>query len=70
VDNTFTDQSSVVRFIENNWHLPAMGNGAADTAAGSILSMFNFAHPSAPKLILNPTTGEPASSSGGRQHRS
>jgi phospholipase C len=70
VDNTFTDQSSVVRFIENNWHLPALGNGAADAAAGSILSMFNFARPSAHKLILNPKTGEPASSSAGQRHRS
>jgi phospholipase C len=69
VDNTFTDQSSVVRFIENNWHLPALGNGAADAAAGSILSMFNFARPSGHKLILNPKTGEPAPSSGGQRHR-
>jgi phospholipase C len=63
VDNTFTDQSSVVKFIEYNWGLPAMGNGAADTAAGSILSMFNFT-PAAPPnkaLFLNPSTGEPTS---------
>ena len=45
VDNTFIDQSSVVKFIEYNWHLSALGNGAADTAAGSILSMFNFSTP-------------------------
>ena len=62
VDNTFTDQSSVVKFIEYNWHLPAMGNGAADNAAGSILSMFNFGAKSAnPPLFLNPATGERAS---------
>jgi phospholipase C len=70
VDNTFIDQSSVVKFIEYNWKLPSMGNGAADTAAGSILSMFNFAHPSAQKLILSPTTGEPMSSSGDQRSRS
>jgi phospholipase C len=70
VDNTFIDQSSVVKFIEYNWKLPSLGNGAADTAAGSILSMFNFAHPSAHRLILNPATGEPVSSSGDQRHRS
>jgi phospholipase C len=63
VDNTFTNQSSVVRFIEYNWHLPALGNGAADTAAGSILSMFNFTPKSGQnhKLFLDPATGEPTS---------
>ena len=70
VDNTFIDQSSVVKFIEYNWKLPSLGNGAADTAAGSILSMFNFAHQSAHRLILNSTTGEPVSSSGDQRHRS
>jgi phospholipase C len=60
VDNTLLDQSSVVRFIEYNWHLPALGNGAADTAAGSILSMFDFSskHANRP-LFLSPVTGEP-----------
>src|SRR5215469_6733796 len=62
VDNTFTDQSSVVKFIEQNWKLPALGNGAADASAGSLMSMFNFSNQqgNAP-LFLNPTTGEPIS---------
>jgi phosphoesterase family protein len=42
VSSTLLDQASVVKFIEDNWHLPAMGNGASDTAAGSIGLMFNF----------------------------
>jgi phospholipase C len=60
VDNTLIDQSSVVNFIEYNWGLPALGNGAADSAAGSILSMFNFSAKSPPNtaLYLNPATGE------------
>jgi phospholipase C len=70
VDNTFTDQSSVVKFIEYNWKLPGLGNGAADVAAGSILSMFDFAHSSAHRLFLSPTTGEPVSPSRGQRHRS
>jgi phospholipase C len=62
VDNTFTDQSSVVKFIEQNWNLPALGNGAADASAGSLMSMFDFSNNqgNAP-LFLNPTTGEPVS---------
>jgi phospholipase C len=67
VDNTFTDQSAVVKFIEFNWHLSNLGNGAADRSAGSLLSMFNFTHPKmAPpnhKLFLDPTTGEPTTPS-------
>jgi phospholipase C len=61
VDNTLIDQSSVVKFIEYNWNVPALGNGAADVAAGSILSMFNFHSYNRP-LFLNPSTGEPVGS--------
>ena len=52
------DQSSVVKFIAYNWRLPALGNGAADDAAGSILPMFDF-HSWNPPLFLNPATGQP-----------
>ena len=58
VSHTFIDQSSVVKFIEQNWGLPAMGNGAADNAAGSLDSLFDFQGPTAPRLFLNPSTGE------------
>jgi phospholipase C len=61
VDNTFIDQSSVLKFIEYNWHVPALGNGAADTAAGSLLFMFRFSGPPNRRLFLNPATGEPTS---------
>ena len=42
VDSTLTDQSSVVRFIEDNWELPQIGNGSFDETAGSILNMVQF----------------------------
>ncbi|MDA8035622.1 MAG: hypothetical protein M0T71_15915, partial [Actinomycetota bacterium] len=35
VDSTLVDQSSVTRFIEDNWGLPRLGNGAADAASGA-----------------------------------
>lgn len=59
VDSTFIDQSSIVKFVTQNWHLPALGNGAADSSAGTLMNMFDFQHPPAPKLFLDPGTGEP-----------
>ena len=67
VDSQLIDQSSVVKFIEYNWGVPALGNGAADTAAGSILPMFNFSHRSG-RLFLDPSTGEPVSSYAATRH--
>ena len=60
VDNSITDTTSVLRFIEDNWSLPRIGGGSFDALAGSIDGMFNFAHPVSSRLILNPATGEPA----------
>ena len=58
VDNTNTDQSSVTKFIENNWSLPRIGNGSYDATAGSLNNMFNFHQfPNIRPLILNPKTG-------------
>jgi len=57
VDSTLTDQSSVVRFIEDNWELPQIGNGSFDETAGSILNMFNFSDTKNRKVFLDPLTG-------------
>ena len=60
VDHSVSDQSSILRFIEDNFSLGYLGNGSLDSVAGSLLNNFNFAAPlRAPKLILDPTTGEP-----------
>jgi phospholipase C len=63
VSSNEIDQSSVVKFIEQNWNLPALGNGAADAKAGSIMPMFSFNSKTPPNgtLFLDPATGEPAS---------
>jgi len=62
VGSSFADQSSVDRFIEFNWHLPVLGNGAADAAAGSIVPMFSFGKTASNgTLFINPSTGEPES---------
>ena len=60
VDHAVTDQSSILRFIEDNWHLPRLGNGSADAGAGSLMSMFDFRAPRNRPLYLDALTGEPA----------
>jgi phospholipase C len=60
VDHSVTDQTSVIRFIEDNWlggqRLP---DGSFDALAGPLNQMFNFAKPANPgTLCLNPLTGE------------
>jgi len=58
VDHHLTDQTSILRFIEDNWGLGRIGNQSFDAKAGSIMNMFDFttSHP-AKKLYLNPLTG-------------
>ena len=61
VDHALTDQSSIIRFIEDNWHLSRLGNGSAEATAGSIMSMFDFRpahHHQDPRLYLDPATGQ------------
>ena len=60
VDNTFTDQSSVVQFIEDNWlGGQRVGNGGADATAGTLDNLFSFRGETNSPLFLNPSTGEP-----------
>jgi phospholipase C len=64
VDHTVTDQSSITRFIEDNWLGGArLGDGSFDGIANPIDHMFNFNHDQEDdgRLILDPTTGEPVS---------
>src|SRR5215813_3934249 len=65
VDHTLTDQSSVLRFVEDNWSLGSIGNQSFDALAGSLDNMFDFNHngPSH-KLFLDPTTGKPTDDAG------
>ncbi|MBV8194372.1 MAG: phospholipase, partial [Candidatus Dormibacteraeota bacterium] len=54
-----TDQSSTLRFIEDNWlNGERIGGGSFDQLAGSIDNMFDFQHPHGDKLTLDATTGE------------
>ncbi len=71
VDGTTTDQSSILRFIEDNWQTGRVGDASFDEKAGSLNSMFAFGREgdegaNGRTLFLDPTTGEPA---GGRDDR-
>ena len=63
VDHGVTDQTSVLKFIEDNWlGGQRISTGSFDNIAGSIAPMFNFSNGgSTPSLILNETTGQPQS---------
>jgi phospholipase C len=67
VDHTVTDQSSILKFIEDNWRLPRI-SGSFDSIAGSLNTMFDFsrrgrlspARPRGPARIP-PPPGSPTS---------
>jgi phospholipase C len=60
VDGTFTVQSSVVRFIEDNWlGAERIGGGSADAESGTLTNMLDFSRASRRRLFLDPQTGEP-----------
>jgi phospholipase C len=59
VDHKTTELASIVRFIEDNWNLGRIGVGSRDEDAGTLNGMFDFGdRPRAPKLIMNPLTGQ------------
>jgi phospholipase C len=59
VDNTVTDQSSILRLIEDNFNLGRVGGGSFDAVAGSLRKMFDFDdEPRGGKVFLKCATGE------------
>ncbi|GLG02280.1 hypothetical protein Alches_23210 [Alicyclobacillus hesperidum subsp. aegles] len=63
VINSIADQSSIIRFVEDNWNLGRLGNQGFDEFAGSLNDMFDF-NPGYynPPVFLDPNTGEPVAS--------
>jgi phospholipase C len=63
VDHTITDQTSVLRFIEDNWlGGQRIGQGSFDSLANPITQMFDFAHHRHDEdrtLFLDPISGQP-----------
>jgi phospholipase C len=60
VDHQVTDQSSILRFVEDNWDLGRIGNQSVDTQAGDLNHLLTSDSKHSDALILNPSTGEPA----------
>jgi phospholipase C len=74
VDHTLTDQTSVLRFVEDNWLSGEriQPGGSFDTIAGSLNNMFDFddRNEDGPrKLVLDEATGVVISSSRGDDDR-
>lgn len=66
VDHSVTDQTSVLRFIEDNWlQGQSIGQGSFDAVTNSITQMFDFSRGGEEDgdrdgvLFLDPSTGEP-----------
>jgi phospholipase C len=57
VDHTVTDQSSILRFIEDNWLDGQRIVGSFDTLAGRLNTMFDFKNPDTTPYVLDPSTG-------------
>jgi phospholipase C len=60
VDHTVTDQSSILRFVEDNWLGGQRITGSFDNIAGRLNTMFDFRdrdrEPDTAPYVLNPTT--------------
>jgi phospholipase C len=61
VDHSLTDQSSVLRFVEDNWGTGRIGGGSSDELAGPLANMFDFddSRSGDRRLFLDASTGQP-----------
>jgi phospholipase C len=57
VDGAVLDQTSITRFIEDNWGLGRIGGGSFDTIASDASPMFDFTHLRHDRVFLNTVTG-------------
>jgi phospholipase C len=76
VDHTLTDQSSIIRFVEDNWGLAQIA-GSTDSVAGTLNGLFDFSGttkngndpyghaPNKGTFLVDPSTGQPL---GGSAH--
>jgi phospholipase C len=59
VSHALTDQTSILRFIEDNWlNGERISEISFDRFAGSLADMFDFSRPAMRRLLLDPATGE------------
>jgi phospholipase C len=67
VDHSITDQSSILRFVEDNWLNGARFDSSSfDNKAGTLDNLFRFSGGEhSGKLFLDPCTGAPGNSGEG-----
>ncbi|MFJ4205463.1 phospholipase C [Streptomyces sviceus] len=53
IDHTATEQTSITKFIENNWRSGRIGDASFDQRAGGLTGMFDFRHPNDKQILLN-----------------
>jgi phospholipase C len=62
VDHSLADQSSIIRFVEDNWALGRIGDQSFDAIAGPITGLFDFSEQRGvifeQPMFLDPTTGK------------
>jgi phospholipase C len=57
VDHTTTDQTSILRFVEDNWKTGRIGDSSFDALAGPLTNLFDFNRRGDNRVILDPNTG-------------
>jgi phospholipase C len=57
VDHSLTDQTSILRFIEDNWDLGRIGDQSYDELAVPLDQIFDFDKGNAMPVMLDPKTG-------------
>jgi phospholipase C len=69
VDSTLTDQSSIIKFVEENWQTGEVSANSMANVAGTLRNMFDFeaGAPTASKVFLDPTDGEIIGEEGGSE---
>jgi phospholipase C len=69
VDHTRTDQTSILKFIEDNWSTGRIGDSSYDDRAGELSNMFDFkGKGKARPLTLDPATGAVVDDKPGKGH--
>ncbi|MEV6792959.1 alkaline phosphatase family protein [Streptomyces sp. NPDC051320] len=53
IDHTRTEQTSIIKFVEENWHTRRIGDHSFDTRARSLTGMLDFRHPNNRQVLLN-----------------
>ncbi|NIH83942.1 alkaline phosphatase family protein [Amycolatopsis granulosa] len=57
VDHTRTDQTSILKFVEDNWSVGRIGGGSYDERAGTMDNLFDFHGRKAKAVTLDPAGG-------------